>query len=191
MRPSNEHFLAEVNPEWTLFLDRDGVINRKLDNDYVKALNEFEVLPGVLEALFILKDFFTHIIIVTNQQGIGKGLMTDANLSWIHQYLYREVTNAHGRIDAIYYCPHLATDGCSCRKPAPGMALQAQNDFGQIKFGKSIIVGDSQSDMEFGRNLGMKLVFCGNDKIIDGSADLFVKDLRQFSHMVASYGGLH
>ena len=94
MRQRNKHFLADINPDWTLFLDRDGVINQKLENDYVKALNEFEFLPGVLEALFDLKDWFSTIVIVTNQQGIGKGLMTELNLSWIHQYLMEEVENA-------------------------------------------------------------------------------------------------
>ncbi|MBK7007513.1 MAG: HAD family hydrolase [Saprospiraceae bacterium] len=183
----NDHFLAEVNKDWTLFLDRDGVINRKLDNDYVKALNEFELLPGVLEALFILKDWFSTIIIVTNQQGIGKGLMTEANLSWIHQYLFTEVENAHGRIDAVYFCPHLEGEDCSCRKPGPGMAFQAKNDFNSIEFQKSIIVGDSQSDMEFGQKLGMKRVFCGKIKTFHGEVDLRVQDLLQFSRLLTSY----
>ncbi|MBK7221097.1 MAG: HAD family hydrolase [Saprospiraceae bacterium] len=183
----NDHFLAEVNKDWTLFLDRDGVINRKLDNDYVKALNEFELLPGVLEALFILKDWFSTIIIVTNQQGIGKGLMTEANLSWIHQYLFTEVENAHGRIDAVYFCPHLEGEDCSCRKPEPGMAFQAKNDFNSIEFQKSIIVGDSQSDMEFGQKLGMKRVFCGKIKTFHGEVDLRVQDLLQFSRLLTSY----
>jgi histidinol-phosphate phosphatase family protein len=187
MRQRNKHFLADINHDWTLFLDRDGVINQKLENDYVKALNEFEFLPGVLEALFDLKDWFSTIVIVTNQQGIGKGLMTELNLSWIHQYLMEEVENAHGKIDAIYYCPHLESDDCSCRKPGPGMAFQAKNDFKTIEFEKSIIIGDSQSDMEFGRTLGMKMVFCGKNKILNCDVDLAVLDLPQFSRLLTSY----
>lgn len=187
MSVKNEHFLAEVNSDWTLFLDRDGVINRKLHNNYVKALNEFEILPGVLEALFVLKDWFSTILIVTNQQGIGKGLMTEENLSWIHKFLLAEVENAHGRIDAIYYCPHLAGEDCSCRKPGPGMAFQAKNDFNSIDFDKSIIVGDSQSDMEFGKKLGMKKVFCGIIKTFHGEVDLNVQSLNQFSRLLTSY----
>ncbi|HRD07310.1 MAG: HAD family hydrolase [Saprospiraceae bacterium] len=181
------HFLADLDKDWTLFLDRDGVINRKLEADYVKSISEFDLLPGVLEALYLLDPFFVHIVVVTNQQGIGKGLMTVDGLSWIHKFLFHELENAKARIDAVYYCPHLSAIGCSCRKPAPGMAIAAKNDFPSIDFNKSIIVGDSISDMQFGRNLGMKTVFCSSKPQISDLIDLNVSSLKQFADILMAY----
>jgi len=144
---------------WTLFLDRDGVINRRIPGAYVADSEEFEFLPGVLDALRFFADVFDKIVIVTNQQGIGKGLMTEAQLSGVHAHMQKQIEQSGGRIDAIYYCPYLAKDNPDCRKPNIGMALQAQADFPEIDFQKSIIVGDSVTDMEFGLKLKMKTVF--------------------------------
>lgn len=145
-----------INISWTLFLDRDGVINRQIKGDYVRDISRFEWLPGSLEAITGLSRMFGRIIIVTNQQGIGKGLMTKADLEDIHQYLQNSIKSAGGKIDKIYYCPYLSTENQPCRKPDIGMALQAKADFPDINFEKSIMVGDSASDMEFGKNAGMK-----------------------------------
>lgn len=142
----------------TLFLDRDGVINRRLPGAYVKNWSQFEFLEGVLEALNLLAPLFDPIIIVTNQQGIGKGLMTEAELEQVHQRMLEEITKAGGRIDAIFHCGDLASQPDNCRKPNPDMAFQAKKKFTQLIFSDSIIVGDSLSDMEFGANLGMKTV---------------------------------
>lgn len=102
---------------------------------------------------------FQRIVVVTNQQGIGKGKMTESQLHQVHDYLLHHVVKAKGLIDKIYYCPTLKTEEPLCRKPNTGMGLQAQSDFPEIDFKKSIIVGDSISDMEFGKRLGMKTVF--------------------------------
>jgi histidinol-phosphate phosphatase family protein len=139
----------------TLFLDRDGVINRHLPNDYVKCWEEFEFLPGVFEALSKWKYQFKHIIIITNQRGVGKGLMTIDDLENIHQKMIREIETHGGRIDKIYYCTALA-DADPNRKPNIGMALQAKQDFPDIDFSKSIMIGDKESDMQFAANTGMK-----------------------------------
>ena len=155
-----------IDKSWTLFLDRDGVINRRLPGDYVKSWEEFEFLPGVKESLAKLSGIFGRIIIVTNQQGIGKGLMTEEGLKEIHQKMITEVEAAGGRIDAVYHCPGLAKDNPPCRKPNPGMGLQAQQDFPEIVFNKSVMVGDSPSDMEFGTSLGMNCLYVGEEKII-------------------------
>lgn len=138
----------------TLFLDRDGVINKLRQNDYVKCWDEFEFLPGVFEALAKWKDHFKHIIIVTNQRGIGKGLMTDEDLNSIHQQMINEIERHSGRIDKIYYCSSLTEEDFN-RKPGIWMFQQAVNDFGDIIPETSLMIGDSESDMEFAENCGM------------------------------------
>ncbi len=147
-----------ISKSWTLFLDRDGVINRRLVDDYVKSWGEFEFLPGVPEALARFSGQFGHILVVTNQQGIGKGLMSAGELDEIHQNMLNAVKIAGGRIDKIYVCPHLKEQRPFCRKPQVGMGLQARKDFPQIDFKKSVMAGDSVSDLRFGRRLGMKTV---------------------------------
>lgn len=170
-----------IDKTWTLFLDRDGVINKRLPGDYVKTLNEFEFLEGVTEAFRILSGIFGKIVIVTNQQGIGKGLYTENDLGIIHHYLADEIEKHGGRIDRIYFSPHLASANHNSRKPAIGMALAAQNDFPEIDFPRSVIVGDSLSDMEFGRNAGMKTVFIAEASLLDDRIDFCFPDLFAFA----------
>jgi histidinol-phosphate phosphatase family protein len=150
-----------IDNRWTLFLDRDGVINRRKWNDYVKSVNEFFFLPGVLEAMKMFAQHFSRIIIVTNQQGIGKGLYTEESLSEIHEFMCNEIKSNGGRIDAVYFCSYLKEEGHPDRKPEIGMALRAKNDFPEIDFTKSIMAGDTQSDIDFGINAGMKTVQIG------------------------------
>jgi histidinol-phosphate phosphatase family protein len=141
----------------TLFLDRDGVINHHRPDDYVKTWDEFEFLPGVLDSLCVLSTMFKRIIIVTNQRGVGKGLMSEKTLHEIHRRMIGEIEEHGGRIDGIYYCTDLNNDSPN-RKPNSGMALQAKTDFPDIAFERSIMIGDSESDMEFGRRLSMKTI---------------------------------
>ena len=144
-----------IDRSWTLFLDRDGVINKKRHNDYVKSWSEFEFIPGVLEALALLSSKFSTIVIATNQQGVGKGLYTVEDLNVIHQKMMELIKQSGGRIDAIYFCSALEIENNDCRKPNTGMALQAKREFTNIDFSKSIMVGDAESDMIFGNSLGM------------------------------------
>ncbi|AEA34632.1 D-glycero-alpha-D-manno-heptose-1,7-bisphosphate 7-phosphatase [Hippea maritima] len=138
----------------TLFLDRDGVINKKIENDYVRNWEQFEFLPNVIEALKILNSLFDRIIIVTNQRGIGRKLMTEKDLEVIHKNMLSVLSKENIKIDKIYYCPHdYKKEICNCRKPKIGMALQAKKDFPDIDFRNSIMVGDSLSDIEFGKKL--------------------------------------
>lgn len=147
-----------ITKDWTIFLDRDGVINHEKKEDYILDWSEFQFYSESLAALPLLAQKFNQIIITTNQKGIGKGLMTDADLSLIHQNMTNQIIELGGRIDAIYYCPDL--DNLSInRKPQPGMALQAKEKFPAIDFAKSIMVGNRMSDMEFGRNAGMHTVY--------------------------------
>jgi len=153
----------QIDPTWTLFLDRDGVINRKIEGGYIARWEEFEYLPGVMQALVDLCPHFGYIIIVTNQQGIGKGLMTEQELTDIHDRLRTDILSAGGRVDAVYHSPFLETDNHSWRKPSTGMAVQARRDFPAIDFKRSIMVGDSLTDVIFGQQLGMKTVLIGDN----------------------------
>ena len=145
--------LEAIDETWTLFLDRDGVINENIDESYVTHPGEFQFLPGAKEAIRDLSSIFGKIIIVTNQRGIGKGLMDHQALSDIHQYMIDELEEAGGMIDALYYCP-IVDDNHFERKPNPGMPLDAAHMYPEIDFSKAIMVGDKISDMQLGRNIG-------------------------------------
>lgn len=155
------------NKTWTLFLDRDGVINKELRDDYVTRWEDFIFEEGALNALAKLSAIFGKIIIVTNQRGIGIQKMTEENLQVIHKQMQMEIEDAGGRIDAIYFAP--AADRSDIRrKPNPTMAFEARNDFPEIDLSKSVIVGNSISDMEFGRKAGMYTVFIDEKKKFSG-----------------------
>lgn len=141
-----------------LFLDRDGVINKKLPGAYITHPTEFEFLPGAQKAIADLREHFSRIVIVTNQQGIGKGLMTENDLQKVHDFMIAGLEEYGASIDAIYYCPELAGPDNQCRKPNIGMPLQAFRDFQDIRFKDSVIAGDSPSDMEMGYRCGMYTV---------------------------------
>jgi D-glycero-alpha-D-manno-heptose 1-phosphate guanylyltransferase len=145
--------LNKIDPSWTLFLDRDGVINVNKDESYVFNTGEFQFLPGAPEAIARLRSFFGRIIIVTNQRGIGKGLMDEQALADIHQHMIDHIEAAGGKIDALYYCA-INDEKHHDRKPNPGMPLEAAKMFSEIDFSRSIMVGDKLSDMELGRNTG-------------------------------------
>ncbi len=148
---------------WTLFLDRDGVLNQRLVGDYVKVPGQFVWIDGVLESLAFFASVFGRMVVVTNQQGIGKGLMKVTTLEQIHSKMISEVNDAGGRIDQVYYCPDLENSGSFNRKPMPGMGIRAKRDFPEIEFRKSIMVGDTLSDMRFGRRLRMITVLISPD----------------------------
>lgn len=175
-----------IDKSWTLFLDRDGVINRKLDDDYVKHWIEFEFLDGVFEALKQLDAIFGTIVIVTNQQCIDKGIITTDDLDLIHRNMLYEITYLKGRVDKVYFSPYLHAENHPTRKPGIGMALQAKKDFPAIDFSRSVIVGDSLSDMEFGRNAGMKTVYVSDLDKKDDRIDFRVSSLLEFAHALTT-----
>ena len=150
--------IRTIDNSWTLFLDRDGVINFERNNDYVKAWEEFKFYDESIKALPLLAQKFSTIVIATNQKGVGKGIMTEEALTTIHQNMLVDINKVGGRIDHIFYCTDLDNDSLN-RKPQPGMALQAKEKFPIIDFTKSIMVGNRTSDMEFGRNAGLHTVF--------------------------------
>jgi D-glycero-D-manno-heptose 1,7-bisphosphate phosphatase len=138
----------------TLFLDRDGTINRKRpQGDYVKSCKEFEFLPDALAGLRRMAASGARMICVTNQRGVARGRMTEAALLDIHRRMLDAVREAGGRIDAVYYCPHEAGQ-CDCRKPLTGLFQRARIDFPDIDFADSLVVGDALSDMAAASRLG-------------------------------------
>ena len=148
-----------------VFLDRDGVINRKPpEGDYITRWESFQILPGVTEGIAQLNHAGFRVIVVTNQRCIAKGLITAAELGSMHERLLDLLAQGGAKIDAIYYCPHEIEPVCQCRKPAPGMLLEAAQEHG-IDLRASWMIGDSESDIEAGKIAGCKTarLCAGND----------------------------
>jgi len=176
---SSSVFLSDINTSWSLFLDRDGVINQRIYDGYATKVEEFIIMDKVQEAFKIFRTKFGKIFVVTNQQGIGKGIMTESQLTVVHAYMLHELK----QIDKVYYSPYLASDNHPFRKPNIGMALQAKKDFPEINFRKSIMVGDAYTDILFGQNAEMKTVFIGNE-INNIKADIYADSLYEFAKML-------
>jgi D-glycero-alpha-D-manno-heptose 1-phosphate guanylyltransferase len=150
--------LENIDPSWTLFLDRDGVINYEKENNYILNWHEFEFYPGVTDAIALLSKKFSAVIVISNQRGVGRGLMTEQDLLDIQARMKLRIEDDGGRVDQIYYCT-AAEPTHFFRKPNPGMALQAARDFPSIDLSKTIMVGNKISDMQFGRNAGTYTVY--------------------------------
>lgn len=180
--------MIKVNKDWTLFLDRDGVINVERNNDYVYKPSQFIFDTSVLEIFEKCNPIFNKILVATNQRGIGRGLMTTEDLAAVHDYMLAQVEQNNGRIDAVYYAPNKADDDPD-RKPNVGMALQAQKDYPSIDFAKSIMVGNNISDMEFGKRMGMKTIFLNTTSQQDDShpfVDYAIQNLSELFEVIQS-----
>ena len=172
---------------WTLFLDRDGVLNRRIPDGYVCSVDELEVLDGVADAVTLLSPRALRVVVVTNQAGVGKGLMSVAALDAIHEEMVQRLTARGGRIDAVLYCPHRAEDRCRCRKPEPGLAWQAVGRFPEIDLTRSVMVGDSVSDCEFAHRAGMRSVLIGERSWLgEPEPWLTAPDLASAAHHLVS-----
>ena len=172
-------------------MDRDGVINKRIVGGYVTRLDEFILEDGVLDAMVIFSRHFDHIFVVTNQQGIGKGLMTEADLAEIHGWFLQQVNAAGGRLDNIYHCPSLKNDHSFMRKPSIGMALKAKKDYPDVALHRSVMVGDTRSDMLFGRRAGMRTVLVGEEPEVAREnhwlVDLYFDDLISFANYLDTH----
>lgn len=146
-----------------LFLDRDGVINQKIENGYVLELSQLKFIDEFLDFYSILSKEFEYIFIVTNQRCIAKGLLSFEKLEEIHEVVLNKLSSIGKKVDKIYVCPH-EVDECNCRKPKIGMGLFAKKDFPKIDFSKSVMIGDSESDILFAKNLGMLAVLYAKEK---------------------------
>lgn len=151
----------------TLFLDRDGVINVKLEGSYVRNFSEFKFMPGALNAIAKLSNIFIRIIIVTNQQGISKRIMSHGDLNALHAKMKEAIEQSGGIINKIYYCPHLEITDCLCRKPNPGMIQKAIKDFPKIRVKESYMIGDSDSDIKAGKRMNINTIKVNNDYTLE------------------------
>lgn len=163
-----------------VFLDRDGVINKKAAlHDYIKTWSEFEFLPNVAEAIMQLNKMF-FVVIISNQRGVARKIMTQEDVDDIHQRMLAELKKEGAVINGIYTCPHDIIDQCVCRKPKPGMILTAAKDL-SISLTDSYMVGDDITDIEAGQRAGCKTVFIGMSKV---RADIMAADLLDAAHLI-------
>jgi histidinol-phosphate phosphatase family protein len=147
-----------LGPQKVVFLDRDGVINKTMARgEYVRNVSEFKFLPGAKEGIKLLNDHGYQVYVISNQAGIGRGLMTDADLFEVHKYMEKELVKIGAHIDAIYYCPHKVEDNCLCRKPKAGMLYQAAMEH-HIDLERATFIGDDPRDQEAGRTAGCKTI---------------------------------
>ncbi len=167
-----------IDRSWTLFLDRDGVINTQIIGGYVMQWSDFEFIDGVMEAMASFAGIFGQIVVVTNQQCIGRGWVTQDEIDAINDKMCDLISDKGGRIDAVFVCPQVATEPENYRKPNPQMAFMAKEMMPEIDLKKSIMVGDSESDIQFGKNAGMITVkLAGHSDLADYNFDT----LKDFS----------
>jgi histidinol-phosphate phosphatase family protein len=180
--------LGTTSKDWTLFLDRDGVLNVEKDNGYILNWDEFVFYPTTLDAMAILRPLFARIFLVTNQKGIGRGLMNLTDLENIHANMLAAIRAKGGNLDHLFFCPDLDSNSPN-RKPNPGMAFQAKALYPTVDFTKSIMVGNRPSDMDFGRNAGMHTVFVATTHpetdYPHSAIDLRYNNLLEFAQAVA------
>jgi histidinol-phosphate phosphatase family protein len=166
-----------IDSSWCLFLDRDGVINERIWNGYVLNYEQFVFKANSLKALKFLTHYFSHTIIVTNQQCVSKNLITIKELDEIHDQMLTEITEHGGKINSIFAATEEKGEIPYRRKPNKKMGIEAQNQFPNIDFTKSIMVGDTDSDIEFGKNLGMKTILIKSDEKNTIQADFNISNL--------------
>lgn len=177
-----------------VFLDRDGVINRNKEGDYIKSAKEFEFLPGALEGLRLLHAAGWRVVVVSNQAGVGKGLMSDEDLREIDRLMVSEAGAAGGEITAVYYCTHRQEENCDCRKPAPGLILRASRDMG-IDPRDTVFIGDADKDVMAGQAAGCRtgIVLSGRTTAsqaaaIDPAPDFIAANLAEAARLIIGDG---
>lgn len=159
-------------PKKVVFLDRDGVINKKApEHDYIKRWKEFEFLPGSLEALKLLADAGYQTYIISNQRGIARGVMTEGHLAEINTRMIEEIERGGGRVDDVYYCPHGDDDKCFCRKPSPGLFYKAARDH-HVDLTKAVMIGDSKTDVEAAGAAGVRGILIKQGGLLEAVKEL-------------------
>jgi D-glycero-D-manno-heptose 1,7-bisphosphate phosphatase len=175
-----------IDKTWTLFLDRDGVINERIMGDYVTNLSDFHFKENVLHGLSQLSSKFRYVFVVTNQQGVALGKMSQNQLDEIHEYMVQEVILSGGNITKVFAATELKNAQSIVRKPNPKMALLAKELYPDLIFEKSIMVGDTDTDIQFGRNLGMKTVLIMTEEKTTEIADLEVNSIFELNKLIES-----
>jgi D-glycero-D-manno-heptose 1,7-bisphosphate phosphatase len=172
-----------------VFLDRDGVINVKApEGQYITRWEDFHFLPQVAEAISLLHRAQFSVILVSNQRGIAKGCMTVQDLDQIHERMLEQLAGRGATVDAVYYCPHDVDAACACRKPAPGMLLEAAQDH-DIDLRASWMVGDSDIDVLAAKNAGcrsVRILRSGGE--VKAASDLVVRSLMEAVLSITSAG---
>jgi histidinol-phosphate phosphatase family protein len=168
------------------FLDRDGVINLKApEGSYITRWDEMQFLPGVVEAIAMLNRAGFLVIVVTNQRCIGRGLITAAELEAMHERMSDDLARAGAFLDGIYYCPHELQAACACRKPRPGMLLEAARVH-RIDLTRSWMIGDSDRDVEAGKRAGCKTVrILESGETGNTQSDVVARSLLEASHKIS------
>lgn len=171
----------QIGPGWTLFLDRDGVINQRIFDNYVLEWSAFHFTEGLLEHAQQIGSAFERIIVVTNQQCIAKGLLRQEELDTIHQNMCDELQKAGLYIDHVFAATEFKNGLPPRRKPQPQMAFEAKEMFPSIDFSKSVMVGDTNTDIQFGQRLGMYTVLVESKELVKESPDLRIAHLAHLS----------
>lgn len=175
-----EAFVGDQRGRPAVFLDRDGTI--AFDVPYCSRVEDFHLIPGVADAIARLALSGWAIVIITNQSGIARGFFSEETLDAIHKKMRADLSEAGTRIDGVYHCPHHPSEGCSCRKPAPGMILQAASELA-LDLGRSVMVGDSMSDVRAGQVAGCRTVLIRGDPpgdtLTDVTPDFVAKDFQE------------
>ena len=171
----------KIGPGWTLFLDRDGVINERIFNNYVLEWGAFHFTEGLLANAAQIGAAFEHIVVVTNQQCIAKGLLREQALNDIHQNMCNELQSAGMHIDIVLAATEFKNGQAQRRKPNTRMAFEAQEAFPNIDFQKSIMVGDTNTDILFGKKLGMYTVLVASIEKVKETPDLTIAHLSELS----------
>ncbi len=149
-----------------VFLDRDGVINvAPPEGEYVTRWEDFELIPETVDWIRLFKALGYLVIVVTNQRAVARGLLSAAGLEEIHRRMRRALAERGAAIDAVYCCPH-EEGSCSCRKPAPGLVLEAVRQW-DIDLAASIVIGDSRRDRELAEGLGLTYIEVHNGRIVE------------------------
>jgi histidinol-phosphate phosphatase family protein len=170
------------------FLDRDGVINRKAPpGEYITRWEDMQILPGVGEAIGLLNGAGFLVIVVTNQRCVAKGLITAAGLEAMHEQMRAELASAGSILNGVYSCPHELEPPCTCRKPRPGMLLQAAREH-QIDLISSWMIGDSDIDVEAGRNAGCNTArLLGSGETESSKSDLVAQSLLDAARKILQW----
>ena len=186
VRAAVRKLVAErVGRHWCLFLDRDGVINQRVVGDYVRSWEQFVWMPGARDAMWILRQWAPHLVVVTNQQGVGKGLMSLNDVTAIHDRIQDDLSVNDSVVEEFLICPHLESEECGCRKPRPGLVADWLRGHADSEPSLSIIVGDRTSDLELARNVAAATGGCTTVHITGGgpaeAADVCVSSLMEFA----------
>ena len=174
----------KIDSSWSLFLDRDGVINERIFGSYVLSKQDFIFKEGVLEISAELFSRFSHVFIITNQQCIGKGIVSAEAVDELHKWMINEFIKNDANIHAVYVAPELNNEKSRRRKPNTTMGMEAKKHYPEIDFSKSIMVGDTDSDIEFGKKLGMKTVLVRSKEQCSSFPDIKVSSLEELNRVL-------